>query len=268
MSCRPLVPTMANYLLRKHVVDAGDAVHHNTEINPGSVPAKPSRNPLVRFHKGFERVFEAIRAHYRGLLDLCLHNRGKVIAGFFGFTLLSLALAPFLGQDFFPSVDGGQIKIHVRAQTGTRIEETTKLADRIGEAIHKIIPVDQLSGIVDNIGLSVSGINMAYNNSGTIGVEDADILISLNPNHAPTADYVKTMREQLPRQFPGASFAFLPADIVSQVLNFGVPAPIDLQVVGSDTRADRKYADELLPRINRIPGVADARIQQAFQQPT
>jgi multidrug efflux pump subunit AcrB len=127
---RTLVPTMANYLLRKHVVDAGDAVHHNTEINPGSVPAKPSRNPLVRFHKGFERVFEAIRAHYRGLLDLCLHNRGKVIAGFFGFALLSLALAPFLGQDFFPSVDGGQIKIHVRAQTGIRIEERQSSATR------------------------------------------------------------------------------------------------------------------------------------------
>src|ERR1700732_1333796 len=265
---RTLVPTMANYLLRKHVVDAGDAVHHNTESNPGSVPAKPSRNPLVRFHKGFERVFEANRAHYRGLLDLCLHNRGKVIAGFFGFHLLSLALAPLLGQDFFPSVDGGQIKIHVRAQTGTRIEETTKLCNQIGDSIHKIIPADQLAGIVDNIGLSVSGINMAYNNSGTIGVEDADILVSLKPNHAPTENYVKTMREQLPRQFPGTSFAFLPADIVSQILNFGVPAPIDLQVVGNDVQADRKYANALLARIKQIPGIADARIQQAFQQPT
>jgi multidrug efflux pump subunit AcrB len=184
------------------------------------------------------------------------------------FTLLSFALAPYLGQDFFPSVDGGQIKMHVRAQTGTRIEETTKLADRIGEAIHKIIPADELDGIVDNIGLSVSGINMAYNNSGTIGVEDADILISLKPNHAPTADYVKTMREQLPRQFPGTSFAFLPADIVSQILNFGVPAPIDLQVVGGDLQANRKYANALLARIKQIPGIADARIQQAFQQPT
>src|SRR6202043_4024945 len=170
--------------------------------------------------------------------------------------------------DFFPTIGGGQIKIHMRAQTGTRIEETTKLADRIGEAIHKIIPASELSGITDNIGLSVSGINMAYNNSGTIGVEDADILISLNPNHAPTADYVKTMREQLPRQFPGTSFAFLPADMVSQILNFGVPAPIDLQVVGNDLQADRKYANALLARIKQIPGIADARIQQAFQQPT
>jgi multidrug efflux pump subunit AcrB len=253
---RTLVPTMANYLLRQQAKAHAD------------VEAQPSRNPLVRFHRGFERRFEAVRSTYRGLLQLCLHNRLKVIAGFIGFTLVSLALAPFLGQDFFPSVDGGQIKIHIRAQTGTRIEETTKLADRIGAAIHKIIPADQLSGIVDNVGLSVSGINMAYNNSGTIGVEDADILISLEPNHAPTADYVKAMREQLPRQFPGTSFAFLPADMVSQILNFGAPAPIDLQVVGSDIQADRKYAGELLSRIKRIPGIADARIQQAFDQPT
>src|ERR1700674_3885329 len=135
--------------------------------------------------------------------------------------------------------------MHVRAQTGTRIEETTRLADRIGEAVHKIIPADELDGIVDNIGLSVSGINMAYNNSGTIGVQDADILISLKPTHAPTEHYVKTMREQLPRQFPGTSFAFLPAGIASQILNFGVPAPIDLQVVGSDLQANRQYANAL-----------------------
>jgi multidrug efflux pump subunit AcrB len=263
---RTLVPTLANYLLRKQVL--AHAEHHDTDGIPNSVPAKPSRNPLVRFQQGFERRFEAIRSAYGGLLHLCLHNRAKLIAGFMGFTLLSFALAPYLGQDFFPSVDGGQIKIHLRAQTGTRIEETTKLADRIGEEIHKIIPAAELDGIVDNIGLSVSGINMAYNNSGTIGVEDADILISLKPNHAPTADYVKTMREQLPRQFPGTSFAFLPADIVSQILNFGVPAPIDLQVVGNDMQADRKYANGLLARIKQIPGIADARIQQAFQQPT
>src|SRR5712672_908510 len=256
---RTLVPTMANYLLRKQAKAHVD--HRDTP------PSQPSRNPLVRFHRSFERRFEAVRSTYRGLLHLCLNNRLKVIAGFIGFTLLSFALAPYLGQDFFPSVDGGQIKVHVRAQIGTRIEETTKLADRIGEAIHKIIPVDQLSGIVDNIGLSVSGINMAYNNSGTIGVEDSDILISLKPNHAPTADYVKTMREQLPRQFPGTSFAFLPADIVSQILNFGVPAPIDLQVVGNDVQANRKYANALLSRIKQIPGIADTRIQQAFPPP-
>jgi multidrug efflux pump subunit AcrB len=262
---RTLVPTLANYLLRKQVREA-HAVEHDTDGDP--TPAKPSRNPLVRFQQGFERHFEAIRNVYGGLLQLCLHNRAKLIAGFLSFTLLSFALAPYLGQDFFPSVDGGQIKIHMRAQTGTRIEETTRLADRIGEAIHKIIPANELDGIVDNIGLSVSGINMAYNNSGTIGTEDADILISLKPNHAPTEDYVKTMRERLPRQFPGTSFAFLPADIVSQILNFGVPAPIDLQLVGNDVQANRKYANALLARVKQIPGIADARIQQAFQQPT
>jgi multidrug efflux pump subunit AcrB len=261
---RTLVPTLANYLLRNQAHDA----HHATNGDSEFVPARPSRNPLVRFQQGFERRFEAIRIAYSNLLQLGLRNRIKLIAGFIGFTVLSFALAPYLGQDFFPSVDGGQIKMHVRAQTGTRIEETTKLADRIGEAIHKIIPADELAGIVDNIGLSVSGINMAYNNSGTIGVEDADILISLKPNHAPTADYVKTMREQLPRQFPGTSFAFLPADISSQILNFGVPAPIDLQVIGNNLQANRAYANALLTRIKQIPGIADARIQQAFQQPT
>jgi multidrug efflux pump subunit AcrB len=259
-----LVPTLANFLLRHQSAPSGVDV----DGAPVHQPARRSRNPLERFQQGFERGFEAVRMQYRGLLQLGLDNRVKLIAGFMGFTLLSFALAPYLGQDFFPSVDSGQIKLHLRAQTGTRIEETTKLADRVGEAIHKIIPADQLDSIVDNIGLSVSGINMAYNNSGTIGVEDADILVSLKPNHAPTDNYVKTMREQLPRQFPGASFAFLPADIVSQILNFGVPAPIDLQVVGNDVQADRKYANALLARIKQIPGIADARIEQAFEQPT
>jgi multidrug efflux pump subunit AcrB len=253
LSCT-LVPTLANYLLRGQAHEAATT--------------GASRNPLVRFQQGFERRFEAIRSGYGGLLVLGLRNRGKLIAGFVGFSLLSFGLAPFLGQDFFPSVDGGQIKMHVRAQTGTRIEETTRLADRIGEAVHQIIPADELDSIVDNIGLSVSGINMAYNNSGTIGVEDGDILISLKPNHATTADYVRTMRERLPRMFPSASFAFLPADMVSQILNFGVPAPIDLQIVGSDVQANRKYGNALLARIRRIPGIADARMQQAFQQPT
>jgi multidrug efflux pump subunit AcrB len=201
-------------------------------------------------------------------MQLALQNRIKVIAGFLVFSLLSFGLAPYLGQDFFPTVDGGQIKLHIRAPTGTRIEETTALADRIGTAIHGIVPANELDGIVSNIGLTVSGINMAYNNSGTIGVGDADILISLKPNHAPTDDYIKAMREKLPQQFPGTSFAFLPADIVSQVLNFGVPAPIDLQVAGRDLAADRKYANALLAKVEEIPGIADARIQQAFQQPT
>src|SRR5712664_1063258 len=256
---RTLVPTLANYLLRnQHVHGSCDEARD----------AKASRNPLARFQRGFEHMFENVRKTYLGLLQLCLRNRVKVIAGFLAFSMLSFGLAPYLGQDFFPTVDGGQIKLHIRAPTGTRIEETTSLADRIGTAIHGIIPSNELDGIVSNIGLTVSGINMAYNNSGTIGVGDADILISLKPNHAPTDDYIKTMRETLPQQFPGTSFAFLPADIVSQVLNFGVPAPIDLQVAGSDLAANRKYANALLTKIRAIPGIADARIQQAFQQPT
>jgi multidrug efflux pump subunit AcrB len=255
---RTLVPTLANYLLR------GQHVHHS----PSDGPATASRNPLARFQRGFERHFEGLRSGYLGLLQLALQNRIKLIAGFLCFSLLSFGLAPSLGQDFFPAVDGGQIKLHIRAPTGTRLEETTSLTDRIGTAIHGIIPANELDGIVSNIGLTVSGINMAYNNSGTIGVGDADILISLKPNHAPTDSYIKTMREKLPQQFPGTTFAFLPADIVSQVLNFGVPAPIDLQVAGRDLAADRKYANALLAKVKQIPGIADARIQQAFQQPT
>jgi multidrug efflux pump subunit AcrB len=254
---RTLVPTLANYLLRNQRVHSSADDH-----------AKPSRNPLARFQRGFERMFENVRNTYLGLLQLCLQNRIKLIAGFLAFSVLSFGLAPYLGQDFFPTVDGGQIKLHIRAATGTRIEETTSLADRVGTAIHGIVPSNELDGIVSNIGLSVSGINMAYNNSGTIGAGDADILISLKPNHAPTDDYIKAMRDKLPQQFPGTTFAFLPADIVSQVLNFGVPAPIDLQVAGRDLAANRKYANALLAKVRQIPGIADARIQQAFQQPT
>jgi multidrug efflux pump subunit AcrB len=257
---RTLVPTLANYLLRnQHAHGSPDGADH--------APAKPS-HPLARFQRGFEHYFENVRKAYLGLMQLCLQNRIKVIAGFLCFSLLSFGLAPYLGQDFFPTVDGGQIKLHIRAPTGTRIEETTSLADRIGTAIHGIVPANELDGIVSNIGLTVSGINMAYNNSGTIGVGDADILISLKPNHAPTDNYIKTMREKLPQQFPGTTFAFLPADIVSQVLNFGVPAPIDLQVAGQNLAANRKYANSLLAKVKAIPGIADARIQQAFQQPT
>src|SRR3981189_1986217 len=256
-----LVPTLANYLLRNQ------QVHHSSD-DADAVPAKVSRNPFARFQHGFERYFEHVRNSYLGLLGLCLQNRGKLIAGFLGFSLLSFGLAPYLGQDFFPPVDGRPVKAHIRAPTGTRIEETTSLTDRIGTAIHGIIPANELDGIVSNIGLTVSGINMAYNNSGTIGVGDADILISLKPNHAPTDDYIKTMREKLPQQFPGTTFAFLPADIVSQVLNFGVPAPIDRQVAGRRLAPARKYANALLTKIKAIPGIADARIQQAFQQPT
>jgi multidrug efflux pump subunit AcrB len=251
-----LVPTLANYLLR------GQG-HHG-----GAATDRPSRNPFVRFQARFEHKFEAVGLAYVGLLQLCVANRRKVIAGFLGFSLLSFGLAPYLGQDFFPNVDGGQIKLHVRAQTGTRVEETSKLVDQIGTAIRQIIPADQIDGVVDNIGLNSSGINLAYGNSGTTGPQDADILISLKPNHAPTDDYIKTMRERLPRQFPGTTFAFLPADMVSQILNFGAPAPIDVQIVGNNVNGNRTYANALLAHVRQVPGIADARIQQPFEQPT
>jgi multidrug efflux pump subunit AcrB len=262
---RTLVPTLANYLLRPH---AASDMQHGADGDPIHAAAKPTRNPLVKFQRGFERAFEAVRASYLGLLQLGLHHRGRLILGFLTFSILSMGLEPYLGQDFFPNVDGGQIKLHFRAQTGTRIEQTTKLADEIGTAIQKIVPPKDLGDVVDNIGMSASPINTGYNNSGTIGMEDADILISLKPGHGPTDDYVRRMRELLPREFPGTSFAFLPADIVSQVLNFGVPAPIDLQLVGDNVQANRAYADELLQKIRHIPGIADARIQQDYQQPT
>ena len=181
--------------------------------------------------------------------------------------LLSFGLAPFLGENFFPTVDSGQILMHVRAPTGTRIEETARLCDLVEQAIRQIIPAGEMDNIVDNIGLPYSGINMAYSNSGTIGPADADVLISLKEGHAPTADYVKELRTVLPQKFTGTTFAFLPADIVSQILNFGLPAPIDVQVVGPDREASYAYATDLLKRIRTVSGIADLRIQQAFDYP-
>ncbi len=250
-----LVPTLAKFLL--------GGQHKLSEAE-----AEASRNPLVRFQKRFEHRFDGLRLRYRGLLHLCLEHRVKVAAAFLALCLASFGLAPFLGQDFFPDVDGGQIKLHVRAPTGTRIEETTRLTEQVGAALRQVIPSKELASVVDNIGLSASPINTAYNNSGAIGVQDADILISLSPKHGPTAGYVRRLRETLPVQFPGVTFSFLPADMVTQVLNFGAPAPIDLQVVGDNVTADRAYADKLLDQIRRVPGVADARIQQAYEQPT
>jgi multidrug efflux pump subunit AcrB len=252
---RTLVPTLANFLLRHQT-------HH------GAPDAKPSRNPLVRFQQGFEHVFSGIRNYYHGLLELGLKRRWWMIAGFLIFSLASLGLTPFLGQNFFPDVDGGQIKLHIRGQAGMRLEEMTRVSDRVSNAIRQMIPPSDLAGMVQNVGLPVSGISITYGNSGTIGTSDADILITLSQDHAPTADYVDQLREKLPRLFPGVTFAFLPADIVTQVLNFGTPAPIDVQVVGFNLAANRTYANELLTRIEHIPGIADARIQQAFQEPT
>jgi multidrug efflux pump subunit AcrB len=253
---RTLVPTMAKYLLPEH------APH--TTGGPG---IQRSRNPLVRFQRGFEAGFVAVRQQYYNLLRLTVGHPVRFIVGFLVVVVVSFGLTPWLGENFFPSVDAGQIKLHVRAQTGTRIEETARLCDEIERRIRQIIPRTDLGEVVDNIGLPISGINIAYGNSGTIGPEDADIYITLKPDHRPTRLYVRRLREQLPGMFPGASFAFLPADIITQILNFGLPAPIDVQVIGHDQAANRVYADRLLGAIRDVPGVADLRMEQAFDQP-
>jgi multidrug efflux pump subunit AcrB len=258
---RTLVPTLANYLLgRQHV--------HGAENGPDGPRGAPRpRNPLARFQRGFEKRFEAFRLGYRGVLELALRHRRIFITGVIAFVLASFALAPWLGQNFFPSVDGGQILMHVRAQPGTRIEETARLCDEAEAAVRNVIPRAELGNIVDNIGLPVSGISMAYNNTGTIGPEDADVLISLNENHRPTATYVAELRRRLPRQFPGATFAFLPADITTQVVNFGLPAPIDLQVIGPNQENDYHYAQRLLRELRHVSGLVDLRIQQVYNYP-
>jgi multidrug efflux pump subunit AcrB len=262
---RTLVPTMANYLLRGQVLHGGASEGHGGGGHPA--PGARQSNPFKRFQEGFEYYFEQTRARYRSLLELALSRPKTFIAAYLGCVLLSFGLVPFLGENFFPSVDSGQILMHVRAPTGTRIEETARLCDLVENTIRETIPPDELDTIVDNIGLPYSGINMAYSNTGTIGPEDADVLISLKEGHAPTAGYVKELRTKLPEKFTGATFAFLPADIVSQILNFGLPAPIDVQVVGPDLEASYAYATDLLKRIRTVPGIADARMQQALDYP-
>jgi multidrug efflux pump subunit AcrB len=252
---RTLVPTMAMYLLKPHQHEHG-------------APLPPSRNPLVWFQRGFEAGFERFRNGYRDLLTLALHHRPTFVIGFLGFVGASFVLVPYLGQNFFPSVDAGQILMHVRTQIGTRLEESANQFADIQKAIRKIIPPDQIETMADNIGMPISGINMTYNNTGVIGSQDGDIQIKLKEDHPPTENYIKALREQLPRLFPGMTFAFLPADIVNQILNFGAPAPIDLQIRGNNLNANYRYATNLLNRIRRIPGVADARIQQSPSNPT
>ncbi len=252
---RTLVPTMAKYLLQPHL-------HHEGEEPP------PSRNPLVRFQRGFEARFERVRGGYRDLLSMAMRQRLVFVIGFLGFVGLSFLLVPFLGRNFFPNVDAGSILMHVRTQVGTRVEESANQFADVQKAIRKVIPPDEIETLADNIGMPISGINMTYNNTGVIGPQDGDIQIKLKEGHRPTDEYVQALREQLPRQFPGISFAFLPADIVSQILNFGAPAPIDLQVRGADATANFVYANKLLSRIRRIPGIADARIQQSPNNPS
>jgi multidrug efflux pump subunit AcrB len=266
---RTLVPTMAKYLLHPHVHAHPPTMQPlaDAEREDPTQHMSGGTSFLSRFQRGFERRFENLREIYRELLTMALARRKMFLIGFSIVVLLSFVLAPWLGENFFPSIDSGQIKLHMRAQTGTRIEETARLATQVEKTIRRIIPQDELKSVVNNIGLPVSGVNITYSNSAPIGPADADILISLDEKHAPTADYVARLRDELPRDYPSASFAFLPADIVSQILNFGLPAPIDIQVIGFKRDENREYASKLLERIKHVAGIADLRIQQAFNQP-
>jgi len=252
---RTLVPTMAKYLLQEH----DDAETARKQI---------SRNPFTRFQIIFEAGFTAFRNSYLRLLTLCIDHAVVFLVLFLAFTLCSVGLlTPWLGQDFFPSVDSGQFKIHVRAHTGTRIEETAALCDHIDATIRKQVPSREIVTIVDNIGLPYSGLNLSYSTSAPIGPADADIQVQLSADHHPTAAYVEKLRKVLASQFPGVTFYVLPVDIVTQILNFGLSAPIDIQIMGTDVNGNRALAERMLNEIRYVPGAADARIQQPFNLP-
>src|SRR6201997_2285580 len=247
---RTLVPTLAMYLLKVH--KQGDP---------------PSRNVFARFQRGFERLFEKIRSTYSSLLAQLVSIRLAFVPCFLVVCLLAFALVPFLGQDFFPDTDSGQFILHVRAKTGTRIEETARLVDLVEGSIRQTIPSSEMDNILDNVGLPYSNINYIYNRSGLTGAADADILVSLKENHHRNADYVRTLRDRLPREYPGVTFYFLPADIATQTLNFGLPAPIDVQIEGADLAANSRVADKMLKELSHVRGIADLRIQQQADYP-
>jgi len=249
---RTLVPTMARYLLLSQTHETG---------------SDGSRNIFSRVQHGFERGFGRLRERYHRLLGVCLHHRRVFVVCFLSACVLSFALLPWVGQDFFPAVDTGEFKLHMRAPTGTRIEETAALCDRVDTEIRRLIPPSEIVSVVDNIGLPYSGFNLSYSTSAPIGPGDVDILVELSKEHRPTAEYKHLLREKLPTAFPGVSFYFLSADIVSQILNFGLPAPIDIQVVGRNLDANREFANKLLNRLKFVSGAADLRIQQPFDQP-
>jgi CzcA family heavy metal efflux pump len=252
---RTLVPTMAKYLLKGHEHDRVEQ-------------ARASRNPFVRFQITFEHSFEELRNRYHGVLRLCLEHRATFLVSIVAFWMVSLVvLYPWLGQDFFPSVDSGQFKLHVRAHTGTRIEDTARLCDQIENVIRGEIPKSELGTIIDNIGLPYSGLNLSYSNSAPVGTGDADILVSLAEKHRPTAEYTRALRDRLTQDFPGTEFYYLPTDMVSQILNFGLPAQIDVQVAGLKVDENRALAEQLMQQISRVPGTTDLRIQQPFDLP-
>jgi multidrug efflux pump subunit AcrB len=247
---RTLVATMALYLLKEKPESTG-----------------PSRNPLARFQQAFERAFEKTRHRYRDLLATLIAHRVLFMGAFLGVCVLTAVLVPLLGQDFFPSSDTGQFILHVRARSGTRIEETARLVDRVESSIRRHVPAAETDNILDNIGLPYSGINFMHATSGLIGAGDADIIVSLTEKHHAAADYVRDLRRDLPREFPSATFSFLPADMVTQILNFGLPAPIDIQIEGTDIEHNRLVANRILSEIRAVPGIVDPRIEQAFDYP-
>jgi multidrug efflux pump subunit AcrB len=222
---------------------------------------------LIRFQQGFELGFDRFRKSYQNLLGWILAHRLAFGAAFLAFCAASFLLVPFLGQDFFPSVDAGLFRLHVRAHTGTRVEETAALVDRVETAIRREIPGGEIQGILDNIGLPISGINLSYNDSGTAGPADADILVALKAGHRPTPDYVRSLRLALNREFPGTTFYFLPADVVSQTINFGLPAPFDIQILGRDLAGNQLVASAIADKIRHVRGAVDVRVQQPSDLP-
>jgi multidrug efflux pump subunit AcrB len=259
---RTLVPTLSMYLLKPHLHQAGDEAAADHALHQAKVD-----HALARLQRRFEIGFEQVRESYRNLLALALSRRRLFVAGFLAAVTLSFLLVPFLGSNFFPSIDTGQVTLHVRTPTGTRIEDTTQIFGRIQEEVRRIVPPNEVATIVDNIGMPFSGLNNIYNNSGLVGPQDGDMFISLKEGHHRTADYVRRLREVLPRRFPGVTFSYPPADIVSQILNYGTPAPIDVQITATDPHDASDFARMLLPQLRAIPGIADARIQESDSYP-
>ncbi|AWH21786.1 efflux RND transporter permease subunit [Stenotrophomonas sp. ZAC14D2_NAIMI4_6] len=271
---RTLVPTMALYLLKPHRVEGGVGHHpedaflnHHEGDHPQHRRARLAAM-LVRWQQRFEAGFSAVRDRYHALLGLALANRRRFLVGFMACVLVSFALLPTLGQEFFPATEASALSLHVRLPLGTRIEETAAAFDRIEARIRQVVPPHEIDAIVDNLGLPMTGINMAYSASGTIGPQDGDIQVSLKPGHGDAAAYEKRLREVLPSAFPGTSFAFLPADTSSQILNFGSPAPLDVRIAGPDAVGNRAYAQELQRRLRHVPGLVDLRLQQPDGYPT
>jgi len=250
---RTLIPTLAMYLLRAR--------------KPDTASVRGIAGALTRFQAGFERHFEAVRNGYRAVLRRVIAQRRRFVVLWIALCLGSLVLVPFTGRDFFPAVDTGEIRLHLRAPTGTRIEETARITDEVEAKIRTVIPSSEQAAVLDNIGVPVSGINLTYDSSDPIGPEDSDILITLAAKHKPTAQYVAKLRNVLNAAFPGVTFAFLPADIVSQILNFGLPAPIDVQIVGNKLAQNRVVANRLLDEMRGVRGLVDARIQQPGDEP-